>query len=134
MNEVSLFRLYLMRAAYLLLVVGLGLTIWPGLIHHATAWTPMRGVAASLLATLSALSVFGLRYPLAMLPVLVFELLWKAIWLVAIALPLWSARQMDAQTWNTVYVCLAAVVIVPFIIPWPYAFARYLKARGDRWR
>jgi hypothetical protein len=133
-NEVSLLRLYLMRAAYLLLVVGLGLTIWPGLIHHATPWTSIHGVAASLLAALSVLAVFGLRYPLAMLPVLVFELLWKAIWLITIGLPLWSAHRMDAETWNTAYTCLAAVVVFPFVIPWPHVFAHYLRASGDRWR
>lgn len=33
MNEVTTFRLYLMRAMYLLMVVGLGLSIWPDLLH-----------------------------------------------------------------------------------------------------
>ena len=32
MNEVSLFRLHLLRATYLLMIVGLGATIWPLLL------------------------------------------------------------------------------------------------------
>ena len=30
MNEVSIFRLYVLRALYLLFVVGLGILVWPG--------------------------------------------------------------------------------------------------------
>jgi hypothetical protein len=41
MSEVSTFRLYLLRATYLLIFVGLGSEIWPGIIHHAKAWDLM---------------------------------------------------------------------------------------------
>ena len=32
MNEVSLFRLYVLRAMYLFIVVGLGIYLWPGVL------------------------------------------------------------------------------------------------------
>ena len=133
MIEVSAFRLVLMRGAYILLAGGLGYSIWPGLIHHED-WTMARGEAASLLAALSVLAAFGIRYPLQMLPVLLFEFAWKAIWLIAIALPRWFAHEMDAQTWRFVITCLAAVVICPMLIPWSYVFANYVMKPGDRWR
>jgi hypothetical protein len=132
-GEVSVVRLYALRAGYLLLVVGLGSQIWPAMIHHARLWDLMQGVASSMLAAMSALAVLGLRYPLRMLPLLFFELLWKAIWLIAIALPLWSAGQMDADTVATVQACLVAVVF-PIVIPWRYVWENYLKTPGDRWR
>ena len=56
MSEVSTFRLYLLRATYLLIVVGLGFVIWPGIIHHTNAWALRYGVQASLLAAVSALA------------------------------------------------------------------------------
>jgi hypothetical protein len=34
-------------------------------------------------------------------PILLFEIVWKSIWLIAVALPLWSANQIDAGTWET---------------------------------
>jgi hypothetical protein len=101
MTEVSVFRLHALRAGYLLLVVGLSLTIWPGIIHHDRPWTLMQGMVRCMLAALSALSILGLRYPLRVLPLLLFELAWKAIWLIVVALPLWSAHQMDADTLET---------------------------------
>ncbi len=93
----------------------------------------MHGVANSLLAALSALMALGIRYPLQMLPLLLFELLWKTIWLVAIALPLWYAHQLDAETMETVQACLMGVILCPLVIPWPYVLANYVKNPGDRW-
>ena len=134
MTEVSTFRLYLMRATYLLIFVGLGFTIWPGIIHHAKAVDPSDGVVSSLLAAVSVLAAFGIRYPLKMLPLLLFELIWKSIWLIAFALPLWSAHQIDAETGETVNACLMGIVILPVAIPWPYVLTTYVKKPGDRWK
>ncbi len=134
MSEVSTFRLYLLRATYLLIFVGLGSEIWPGIIQHAKAWDLMHGVASSLLAAMSLLVVLGIRYPLQMLPLLLFELLWKSIWLIAIALPLWSANQLDANTMETVKACVMGIVLFPIVIPWPYVLANYVRKPGDRWR
>ena len=134
MSEVSTFRLYLLRATYLLVFVGLGITIWPGIIHHAIVGDPTPLVASSLLGAVCVLAALGIRYPLQMLPLLLFELLWKSIWLIAVALPLWSAHQIDANTWETVKACLLGWVIFPIVIPWPYVLANYVKKLGDRWR
>jgi len=131
-TEVSPWRLHALRAGYLVLVVGLGLTIWPGIIHHESPWTLMQGVVHCMLAAMSALAILGLRYPLRMLPLLFFELAWKSIWLVVVALPAWSAHHMDADTLETANECLAAVIFL-IVIPWPYVFANYMIERGDRW-
>jgi hypothetical protein len=133
MIQVSLLRLYALRATYLLIVVGLGIEIWPGIIHHAKPWELMQGVVNCVLAAVSALAVLGLRYPLLMLPLLLFELVWKSIWLVVVAVPLWSVHQMDADTWETATACLMGVIF-PIVIPWRYVFANYLMKPGDRWR
>ena len=134
MSEVSTFRLYLMRAMYLLIFVGLGSEIWPVIIYHAKPWDLMHGVACSLLAALSAMMALGIRYPLQMLPMLLFELLWKATWLLAVGLPLWSAHQLDPDTMDTFKACLMGVVLCLIVIPWPYVLANYVKKPGDRWR
>jgi hypothetical protein len=99
MTQVSLLHLYALRATCLLLIVGLGIGIRPGIIHHEKAWQLMQGVVCCCLAAVSVLALLGLRYPLQMLPLLFFELVWKSIWLIVVAVPLWSAhQQMDAKT------------------------------------
>ena len=133
MNEVSVFRLYLLRAMYLLIVVGLSLVVWPGIIHHDKPWELMQGVVVCMLAAFSLLSLLGLRYPLQMLPVLMWELVWKTIWLLLVALPLWSSGTMDEATMGTAIECMVAVLI-PIVMPWKYVYAHYFKKHGDRWR
>ncbi len=132
-TQPPVWRLHGLRAGYLVLVVGLGLTIWPGIIHHDKPWELMHGVVRCMLAALSALAILGLRYPLRMLPLLLFELAWKAIWLIVVALPLSNAHQLDGDSLETANECLMAVIFL-IIIPWPYVLANYGMARAERWR
>jgi hypothetical protein len=134
MKPVSLSRLYVLRGTYLFIVMGLGLTVWPAVLHHTPTWPLMSGVVCSLLAAVSLLAALGIRYPLQMLPLLLFELIWKSIWLISVALPLWAAGKMDARTLSTVFDCLLGIVLLPIVIPWGYVVLNYVKQRGDRWR
>lgn len=132
MAQVSLFRLYALRASYLLIVVGLGIEIWPGILHHDQPWELMQGVVSCVLAAVSVLAVLGLRHPLRMLPLLFFELVWKSIWLFVVAWPLWSAGLMDENTLGTVMACLMGAIFL-VTIPWRYVFQTYVMTPGDRW-
>jgi hypothetical protein len=132
MNEISIFRLYLLRAGYLLLVVGLGTMIWPGILHPTKTWELMHGVVVCMLGALSLLAVLGLRYPLQMLPLLLFEVVWKAIWLLRVALPLWSAHRLSADFAETATQCLIAGIFL-VLIPWDYVYANYVRKAGDPW-
>lgn len=129
-QEVSTFRLYLMRALYLLNFVGLGLSVWPDLISREEMWDPVQGVAFSFWAALALLAGLGIRYPLQMLPLLLLQLSYKAIWLGAVALPLWSAGQSTELTRTFV----TGVVIDLIVIPWPYVLANYVVKRGNEWK
>jgi hypothetical protein len=131
--EVSLFHLYALRASYLLIAVGLGVYIWPVVLHHTNEFAAAEGVRFGLLAGLGAAAVLGLRYPVQMLPLLLFELIWKAIYLIAFALPLWSAHQINTAAAEDIKACLMVVVFIP-LIPWRYAFRHYILKHGDRWK
>ena len=129
--NVSLFRLYLLRVLYAVLALAEGSIQLRLFLHHAP-WTLNSGIAHSLLLALAILSAVGIRYPLQMLPVLVYEILWKLIWLVGIALPLWLANQVDADTHKAFFEIGPVIVLIPFI-PWRYVFQTYISKPGDRW-
>jgi hypothetical protein len=130
-GEFSLIRLYALRAMYLVLVVGLGAMIVPEIVSHTLT---ARGVIASLLGGVWALAFLGLRYPLQMLPLLMFEFVWKAIWMIAYGLPQWSAGQFP-PTFAEDFVNIGfGVILVPLVIPWGYVYRHYVKRPGARWR
>lgn len=127
-EQVSKVRLVVLRVVYALNFVGLGVIVWPDLLTHTGSWDPFHGVAFSFWGALSLLMGVGIRYPLRMLPILVIQLLYKSIWLLAVWLPMWSAGQPVALTEQMV---MGAVVDL-LVIPWPYVFATYVRSAGDR--
>ncbi len=130
-SEVSLTRLYVLRATYLLLIVGLGAIILPTLLSHE----PMaRGVIPSLLGAVWALAFAGLRYPLQMLPLLMFEFVWKALWLIDYGLPQWSSGQLPPTFAEDFQNIALGVILMPLVIPWGYVYRHYVKQRANRWR
>jgi hypothetical protein len=134
MSEVSTGRLHVLRALYLLIAAGLGITIWPGILAPPDDLPHMASVVRSVLGAVSLLALLGLRYPLTMLPLLLFEFIWKSIWVLAFGLPLWHAGQLDANAQETLKACLMGIVLVPIAVPWGYVFRHYVKAPGDPWR
>lgn len=130
-REVSLTRLYVLRAAYLLLIVGLGAMIVPELLSHPLT---SRGVIASLLGAVWVLAFVGLKHPLEMLPLLMFEFGWKAIWMAAYGLPQWFAGQLPPTFAEDFFNIALGVILMPMVIPWGYVWRRYVKRSGARWR
>lgn len=128
-----LWRLYGLRAGYLLLAVGLGVQIWPGIIADHAHWELMEGVVQCMLGAMALLALLGLRYPVRMLPLLVFEMVWKALWLGFVAAPRLIEGRMDDGHWSTLSACLL-VVIFPILTPWDRVVSLFVRARGDRWR
>lgn len=129
MNHVSVVRLYLMRA-----VAGLGWSVWPAVIHPAKPFGPLDGVAFSFWAALSVLCGLGIRYPLRMLPLLLLQLVYKSVWLLAVALPLSSAGLLASATTHLARTFVGGVVADLLVIPWGYVLAHYVRAPGCRWR
>lgn len=129
-GDVSLFRLYLLRALYLGNFLMLGLSVWPGILKHQSWANPLEGVGISVWGALSLLSLIGIRYPLKMLPLLFVQFTYKLIWILAVALPRLSS---GAPTWYMKPMLIGAIV-EPLLMPWPYVIANYLRKPGDRWR
>jgi hypothetical protein len=128
----SLTRLHLMRAGYLLMGVGLAIVKWP-LLADADSLPLFEGVTLCLLTAMSLLAFLGLRYPVKLLPVLLFESAWKLLWLSLVALPRATAGDLDTATTEVLVNCSLVVVILA-VTPWGYVWRTYVRAGGDRWR
>jgi hypothetical protein len=135
MNDVGIFRLYLLRAAYLVFGLGLVVVIWPHIIFPIDLAAAGPGsVVRALLGALAAMFLIGVRYPLKMLPVLLFELLWKSIWTFGIVVPMWLGPGLDKYVLANLPAILAGVILVPIVVPWGYVIKHYTPLPSERWR
>ena len=121
-----------MRVGYLFMAVGLVLVKWPLIINGTVATLPVyEGVVAVLLTAMSLLAFLGLRYPVAMLPVLMFEVGWKVIWMAVVGIPNLAAGDTNPQFTSVFFnVCFGVVVLA--VTPWDYVWKRFVRAPGTR--
>ena len=132
-GEVSLTRLYVMRAFYLTIILMVGSMAWPALTNPREPLEPMEGVGFSFWGALALLAVVGLRYPLQMVPLLVVQMIYKSLWLLAVALPIWSSPLFDADVAQFARSMAIGIALDLLVIPWGYVFANFVRKPGDRW-
>lgn len=133
MRQVSVFRLYVLRAMYLFIVLGLGFYLWPEILNGRAHWSVSEGQASCMLGAFSIVCALGLRYPLQMLPVLLWEVLWKTLWLVMVPLAQWRAGHVDEALQPSIFAC-SMVVLVYAAIPWDYVWSHYVTGAAEQMR
>jgi hypothetical protein len=121
---VALWRINAIRFLFLLMAGIMGSVVWSQLLFESADWPVARGLAKSMLAALALMSLFGVRYPMQMLPLMLYEIAWKTIWITLIAGRAWMAGKWSADIEGLFYDCIG-IVIAYFIVPWRYVWARY---------
>jgi hypothetical protein len=129
-SEVSLARLYVIRITALFAIFGLFSTVM-ALFNHAPG---DRGVHKALISGLWVMALFVLRYPLKMVPILLFELAWKTVWLLAFGLPQWWSGVGSPHLSGDLWSIGAFPIAIALVIPWGYVYRHYVRARSERWR
>lgn len=132
--DLPLWRLHVLRAFYLFIAAGLAVTYWPTMVSVEPGLELYRTVTRGVLVTVSLLALLGIRYPVKMLPLLLFELIWKVIWLGNFWLRLWADGPTTPAIDETWFACLMGVVLTPLALPWTHLWREYVRAPGDRWR
>jgi hypothetical protein len=121
---VATWRINAMRLVFLLMAVVMGSAVWRQLLFESADWSWERGLAKSMLAALALMSLLGVRYPLQMLPLMLYEMAWKTVWIVFIALRAWLEGNWNADIEELFFDCVG-IVIAYFIVPWRYIWTRY---------
>jgi hypothetical protein len=132
--ELPLYRLYAMRASYLLIGLVQGAKTWSAILYHTRPWDFWHGVGMSFFGALTLLCLLGVRYPVRMMPLLIFEFTWKLIWVLAAWLPPYLGHTLDPDIADSFLAIFLGVVIVPLVLPWGYVWKHYVLAPADRWR
>lgn len=119
-------NIYLLRLIYFLVAVFVATDSWSGILKHEGPWDPVRAAAICMWAAYPVLSIFGLIHPLRWLPIVMFEILYKIIWLVVVAYPLWSANQLAGSSAEEMTNVFKWVLLPIVAVPWGYAFRTYV--------
>ena len=107
---------------------GLGIIFARDALGSALGW-PVQdpivlGITGSVYLAFAILSILGLRSPLKFSPVLLLQLCYKAIWLIAVILPLLIAGRLPGYAVLTVVIFATYVVGDLVAIPFGYVFAK----------
>ncbi|MCO4293560.1 hypothetical protein NF867_11860 [Solitalea sp. MAHUQ-68] len=121
-------NIYIMRSFFLLMFVFVGFDSWNTIFNHQGQWKPITGVAWCVWAAYSTMSILGVFHTLKMLPIMLFMVFYKSLWLIVVAWPLWISNQLAgsaAEEMANVFIW----VIIPIIgMPWRYVFRAYVWA------
>jgi hypothetical protein len=128
-----MWRIHMLRLAYLLIAGVMGTAVWQQVLFDTGPWPPSRVAAKSMLAALALLCVLGLRYPLQVLPLMLFEVLWKTVAILLIILPAWLGGRLTPDLQVLFFECIG-IVVVYLVMPWRYVWARYVRHPGEPWR
>lgn len=131
--SVATWRINTMRLLFLLMACFMGGFVWYRLLFEVTGQPLQWGLAKSMLAALALMSLLGVRYPLQMLPLMLYETAWKTIWLTLVAFRAWLAGDWNLEFQGLFNDCIG-IVIAYFIIPWRYVWARYFTQPMEPFR
>ena len=131
-RQLSLRQVNVLRIGYVVMGVGLAVIKWPLLVSHEP-WSLAEGTKECLLIAMSVLALLGLRYPVRMLPILLFEVAWKLLWLGVVAFPLVLHGNLTGAT-RTQAAAILWVVVIIAVIPWRHVVVEYLLTPADPWR
>jgi hypothetical protein len=122
-------NVFLLRIIYLLMCTMMARTAWSSIVGHQGTWEPYRAMATCVWAAYGTLSLLGLLHPLRMLPVVLFMIFYKSLWLAIVAYPLWRAATLAGSSAEELtYVFLAAPIFALFV-PWGHVVRRFVIIR-----
>lgn len=99
---------------------------WKTLLTHEGPWDHVRAVAWCVWAAYPTLSFLGIFKPLKLLPIMLFMIFYKAIWLGVVAYPLWSVGQLAGSPVEEMANTFAGIVLPILVVPWGYVARTYL--------
>jgi len=125
-NDISARRRNFLRVPYIIMAVGLAVVVWPYILSHEMEQAHSGPASQSMLAALGLLSVIGIFKPVKMLPLLLFEIAWKLIFMISFAMPLLLSGTADAVSWENIGATATVILFLPFI-PWRFVVKSYLR-------
>ena len=119
-------NVYMLRLFYFLMPVFVGTWAWRVILTHDGPWDPFRAAAIAVWAAYPTLSILGLVHPVRMLPLFLFMLFYKTIWMAAVAYPLWAQGALWGTPTGDMARDMLGLPLGYLIVPWGYVWRTYV--------
>ena len=120
-------NIYLLRILYFLMAAFIATSAWSTILEHEGPWDHVRAVAWCVWATYTTLALLGLLHPLRMLPIVVFMIGYKVLWLCVVAYPLWRAGTLPGSPAEEMARVFMWAPVTMIAVPWGYFFRNYVR-------
>lgn len=111
--------------------MGLGILIMPDTMRRVFSWPAqdpiVLGLAGSIYLAAAVLALMGLRSPLRFSALLLFELVYKTIWLIGVILPMVIQAKFPAYAIPQVIIFATFIIGNMIAIPFSYLFAKHAE-------
>jgi len=124
-------QIYLLRLVFGLTFVFVGMDSWGKILSQKEIWEPLNAVAYSVWGAYSMLSLLGILNPLKMLPIIVFQVFYKVIWLIIVAYPLWIGGTLIESPAYGMAIAFMWVLLPIVAMPWVYFFKSIVRPKKD---
>ena len=119
-------NIYVLRVYFALMFFLMGHTAWTKVLTHSGEWEPINAVTWCVWAGYATISFIGIYNTLKMLPIAVFMVFYKTLWLIVVAYPLWISNKLKGSAPDELAnIFVWALLAIPFI-PWKYFFKNYI--------
>ncbi len=119
-------NIYLLRLFYFLMAFFVATDSWTSIITHEGPWDRFRAMALCVWAAYTTLAVFGLIHPLKWLPIMIFMIFYKSLWLIVVAYPLWRANTLAGSPAEEMTYAFLGIPVAIIAVPWKYVFENYI--------
>jgi hypothetical protein len=118
-------NIYLLRLLYALMFFVLGRSAWTEILTHQGAWESLDAMAWTVWAAFATLAGLGILRPLKMLPIILLEVLYKVMWMVMVAYPLWSRGELAGSPVEGMANAFIWVILPIVAVPWAHVAREY---------
>jgi hypothetical protein len=125
-DGVPLINIYLLKLLFTLMFLFLTYTSWTHIIHHTGPWDPANSAAWFMWVSFGVIAVIGIRRPLKMLPIVLFEIVYKTAWLIVVAYPLYQRNELTGTPAEGMAHNFMLVILPIVAMPWRYFFRTYI--------
>ena len=120
-------NIYGMRFIYILMATFLAMDVWTHIITYDQKWDPSDAMNWSVWAAFTLFAVIGIFHTVKMIPIMVLEIVYKTIWLILVALPLFQDGNLSDDTTDGMIFPFILVILPVTFVPWGYVVKKYIK-------